>query len=270
MYHSIVNNWKNCKVGWNVRDRLVCFLLGINSGLGDHRRLIRTLLPWMIGWASTDRYIKLRLKINSQFTIFSIRKGDLADYLIAGEMIRGVEHAFPRCPPGRIIDAGANIGAFMVLAARTYPDVPLICYEPGAANFELLQKNANDNGLKVDLRRMGVWSKSCSLYFHAQASYNGYMSEVENELPAISCELPEACQQTWLKIDAEGAEYEVLPAMFQNQCFPYHISLELHHRNVRHNDLVLLSSQYGYSVEGDTESTSDCINLTLQRTAEVD
>jgi FkbM family methyltransferase len=270
MYHSIVNNWKKCKIGWSLRDQLVCFLLAIFSGLGLHRRLMRALLPWVIGWSSTNRYIRLRLKINGQSTIFSLRKDDLADYLIAGEMIRGVEHAFPGRPPARIIDAGANIGAFMVLAARTYPDVPLICYEPGSANFELLQKNANDNGLKVDLRRMGVWSKSCNLYFHAQASYNGYMSELENELPAISCELPDAGQDTWLKIDAEGAEYEVLPAMFQNRSFPYHISLELHHRNVKHNDLVSLSRQHGYSVEGDTESTSDCINLTLQRTADVD
>ncbi len=231
---------------------------------------MRALLPWVIGWSSTNRYIRLRLKINGQSTVLSLRKGDLADYLIAGEMIRGVEHAFPERPPARIIDAGANIGAFMLLAARTYPDVPLICYEPGADNFELLQKNASDNGLKVDLRRMGVWSKSCYLYFHAQASYNGYMSEVENGVTAISCELPEVSNDTWLKIDAEGAEYEVLPAMFRNMCFPYHISLELHHRSVRHNDLVSLSRQHGYSVDGDTESTSDCINLTLRRTAEVD
>ncbi|WP_166647215.1 FkbM family methyltransferase [Prosthecobacter fusiformis] len=198
-------------------------------------------------------------------TFFSLREGDLADYLIAGELIRGEEHLLPESPPSRIIDAGANIGAFMIIAARLYPEVPLICYEPSASNFVLLQKNARDNELKVELRCMGVWSKSCDLYFHAQASYNGYMSESKSDFPPIPCELPEGDHETWLKIDAEGAEYEVLPAMFRQNRFPYQISLELHHRNEKGNELVTLSLQNGYSVEGDTASDSDCINLTLRK-----
>ncbi len=219
----------------------------------------------MIGWWSQDQFIRLKLRIGGKLTVFSLRKGDIADYLIAGEMIRGEEHSLPAMPPTKIIDAGANIGAFMIVAARLYPDVPLICYEPSVSNFEVLAKNARDNGFRVDLRLMGVWSKSCNLYFHAQDSYNGYISEMESPLPAIPCELPAADQGTWLKMDAEGAEYEALPALFERNYFPYHISLELHHRIEKGDELLSLARKHGYSVEGDIASASDFINITLKK-----
>ena len=265
MYHSIRKNLSRCQIGWNLSNRLVCLLLAAFSGLGTHRRLLRASLPWMIGWWVQGQFITLKLRIADKLTFFSLRKGDIADYLIAGEMIRGEEHLPPSLPPAKIIDAGANIGGFMIVASRMYPEVPMICYEPSASNFEILQKNARDNGIQVDLRCMGVWSKSCDLYFHAQASYNGYMSESESGLPAIPCELPEADTHTWLKMDTEGAEYEALPALFERNCFPYHISLELHHRIEKGNELISLARKHGYAVNGAFDSGSDCVNITLAK-----
>ena len=47
---------------------------------------------------------------------------------------------------GTIIDAGAHIGAFTVLAARQVPDGTVHALEPGSANVALLERNAAANG----------------------------------------------------------------------------------------------------------------------------
>ncbi len=170
MYHSIRKNLARCQIGWNFGDRLICFLLATFSGLGTQRKFLRSIFPVVIGFWSRGQIVTIELRIAGALTFLSLRKGNLADYLIAGEMIRGEEHSLPSRIPGRIIDAGANIGAFMIIASRLYPGVPFVCYEPELSNFELLQKNAKDNGLNIEFRRMGVWSKSCDLFFHAQDS----------------------------------------------------------------------------------------------------
>lgn len=55
-----------------------------------------------------------------------------------------------------IIDAGANIGASAVWFSLQYPQAQIVCFEPDAANFKLLEMNTS--GLPVDLYQAAVGS----------------------------------------------------------------------------------------------------------------
>jgi len=264
MIRTIIRNFKKSGVGIGVRDRFMCFCLATYSGLGENRRCLRRWFTWLINrFPGTERTVTLRLLITGKPTTFRFRRDNRADYLIVGEMIRGEEHDFPAAAPDTIIDAGANIGSFLIVAARRFPNATIICYEPNQDNFAMLAANAKDNGIQAELKCMGVWSHDCSLYFHPAESYNGHLSELPSALPPVRCELPSCDGNTFIKMDAEGAEYAVLPELFRQGRRVLQISLELHNRTQHGNHLVDLARESGYEVYGPVDSHADCVNLTL-------
>jgi len=180
-----------------------------------------------------------------------MRKGNEADYLVAGELVAG-GYPLPSgnyLAPTAIVDGGANIGVFAVQAAARFPNLPLRCYEPDAANIEQLQLNLKKNDISADIVAKGLWFESAELFFHPGLSYTGFVSPESSPYP-ISCELPQVPDGCWLKLDIEGAEYEVLPALLRQGARPTIISLEIHDFSRHGNDLLELLRQHGYSIQG--------------------
>lgn len=170
-----------------------------------------------------------------------LRKGNIGDYLMFGELVRG-GYNLPDISPLQVIDCGANIGMFAIQAACYFPEASLTCYEPDSENFELLLRNLEINRIKADLRQKGVWSTSTTLYFHP-SSNKGTFGYVDEPPPGIEmpCELPDINDNNcWLKIDVEGAEYEVVSAIMGKRVFPAHISMEIHYYDKKGKELVNL------------------------------
>lgn len=73
-------------------------------------------------------------------------KGDLdvIDEVITRDMyhMRGYSKWFK--PPTLVLDIGAHIGTFSVLAKTLWPDVPAIAFEPNPESFELLVANTRE------------------------------------------------------------------------------------------------------------------------------
>jgi FkbM family methyltransferase len=119
-----------------------------------------------------------------------------------------------------VIDIGAHIGAFTVFAAKHAKHGQVYAYEPHPENFQLLEENVNLNGLKnVQTFNLGVSGHNgqSKLYIDeannaGHSMFNVTDSSIAMQLISLSSIFEdnklEYCD--FLKIDCEGAEYEIL------------------------------------------------------------
>lgn len=180
-------------------------------------------------------------------------------------------------PTDRIIDVGGNIGAFAVCAAVQAPRGRVVTLEPAAENFALLVRNLRLNRLRnvipvpaavlSDARPATLYlspdgTGSHSIFADLAAAPHAAPHAVQ---PTDAVSLPElferyeldVCQ--FLKLDCEGAEYEILyelPASY----FPRieKIALEYHARpnapkRQQADGLVAHLQRVGYRIAGYTD-----------------
>lgn len=120
-----------------------------------------------------------------------------------------------------IIDIGAHIGTFILALKNVYPDARILAYEPDSSSFSLCRRNIRMNKLKaIKVEKLALWKEEKIMSLHT--SGNDYLGssivttkgdsekrvrcttllKIFQENSIKSCDL--------LKIDIEGAEYEVL------------------------------------------------------------
>jgi FkbM family methyltransferase len=129
-------------------------------------------------------------------------------------------------PPGAtIVDIGAHVGIVSCYLARRYPGTRVLAYEPQPDNFARLERNIAANGVfeQVQAFPLAVTGDGRPIRLHGSGHTNsGGWSEFavgeEETAPLASTTLPAILQQhglervAVLKIDCEGAEYEILHA----------------------------------------------------------
>ncbi len=249
--------------GVSLQDKWLAFLIAGLGVMGHHRLKLRSWFIRRINEFGKKGCIKINLNYNGVSIYLSMRQGNEADYLMGGELVRGC-YELPDFEPKTIVDGGANIGIFALHASSYFPNAQLICYEPDIANFQQLQTNLALNHLQVDTHQLGLWSKHTTLYYHAHSSHTGFVDEHPPGVP-ITCILPKSDQDCWFKLDIEGAEYEVLPALFENAQYPRWISIEIHYFNTKGNSLLTLLREHGYIIEGGKDDSVNCTVVSCYR-----
>ncbi len=148
----------------------------------------------------------------------------------------------------RIIDLGANCGAFSVWASHRWPGSSVWAYEPHPENFKYLEQNLTDYS-NVTAHNYAIGDPGWRIL--GDGLFNGgeaslYVVE-NNPLPVgrhvevrSPLELPEA---DILKLDIEGAEVEVLPALLRAGRSFKAIMFEYHSDTIR-RELDSLLSDY--------------------------
>jgi FkbM family methyltransferase len=123
-----------------------------------------------------------------------------------------------------VLDIGAHIGAFAASAARAAPGVTVFAFEPAPDNFALLSRNMVQNGLlsSVKLRQSAVSGAGGPRQLHLWGSPAEYSLHIvrpgSEQLPVPSVTLADILDEhalgtvDLLKMDCEGAEYEILGA----------------------------------------------------------
>ena len=128
--------------------------------------------------------------------------------------------------PKIILDLGAHIGSFSIMAAKKYPDAKIYAFEASKENFEYLRKNVDENKMgNIRAFNLSIGSKDAILEFfinrgntllntfvkglkrNNSKSYRvncKRLSTVFSELKIIRCD--------FLKLDIEGMEFSVLKA----------------------------------------------------------
>lgn len=116
-----------------------------------------------------------------------------------------------------IIDCGANIGISLIYFKSKFPDAEIVAFEPDPYVFALLSENINKfNYSNITLVNKGVWNLNGKVKFYGVGDDAGRI--IEANLPNQGCiEIDVISLRTFLqkkvhllKIDIEGAEFEVL------------------------------------------------------------
>lgn len=187
------------------------------------------------------------IEINSYFRYFGIEKGDT------------------------VLDLGANIGVFSILAHKYAPQ-NVICVEADPVNFRQLCKNTELNNMKSVLINKAVWNKDDSFLTFKLAesrSTHGSIFNLPNEsniqqitVPTISLEslVKEYGPIDFLKSDIEGAEFDMFIET-PKSCLKKidKLSIEYHtwHPKYKLTDLIALFKSAGKNIQS-TKINDDC------------
>lgn len=123
-------------------------------------------------------------------------------------------------PPGsRVVDVGANIGMFALYAAKCGA-ASVLAFEPSAESFACLERNVRENGLErtITIHRRAVAGKDRrSVRFPRRSDVMNTMLQ-EGDLgdadevatTTLDAIVKSVGEVDFVKLDCEGAEYEIL------------------------------------------------------------
>jgi len=120
-----------------------------------------------------------------------------------------------------IIDCGANMGIGVCYFSDKYPGARIIAFEPDSKNFELLKRNVPATA-NITLNNQAVWIDNGAIHFEQTGTLSSKIAGEGNEggsgisVPCVRLADQLTEKVDMLKIDIEGAEYEVL-----KDCIPY-------------------------------------------------
>ena len=145
-----------------------------------------------------------------------------------------------------ILDCGANIGLSCIYFKTTYPNAIVHAYEPDSKLFEVLKKNIEVNGFsKVTLHQAAIWIEDTNLSFEnkgSEASHIDLSGKSGNSVKALSLasQLDQFEHIDLLKMDIEGAEFEVVQSCTSHLHKVENFFLEYHGKVNETNKLVTL------------------------------
>jgi FkbM family methyltransferase len=149
-----------------------------------------------------------------------------------------------------IIDCGSNIGLSILYFKYRYPNSKIIAFEPDIENFQRLIKNLSIFNLQnVNPLNFGVWNENKLLKFYPDGNLGGTIKERESNHLALNVQASFVRLKDYiteeidfLKIDIEGAEYEVLKDIKDNLNKVNNLFLEYHaYANQKQNLQDILS-----------------------------
>ena len=220
---------------------------------------IPTLLGQIINWYEIPRLLfskrplTIRLR-NGRF--YKVR--NLMDVWVVKESCLDRDYETNGTPLQNnwtIIDIGAGIGEFSVLAAKDHPNVQVYAYEPFPESFQLLQDNIQLNNVEnIKAFQTAVGSKTGQMVL-AKTGEAVQHTTTGSTLSGKATSYVEVQGQTldnvlrsngidhcdFLKIDCEGCEFEILlNASLETLEKFSHISLEYHNGFTQHTHLDLV------------------------------
>jgi FkbM family methyltransferase len=136
------------------------------------------------------------------------------------------EMTLPRDAVRSVLDIGANIGAASLYFSRIFPNARIFAFEPVPDNFAVLQKNIT-NCARIQAFEFGLGAGDATLELYASddpVNFGGYSLHVAGSDTsrkvgvrvrgaAAALEALGLRQVDVIKIDTEGAEWDILTAL---------------------------------------------------------
>jgi FkbM family methyltransferase len=143
-----------------------------------------------------------------------------------------------------IIDCGSNIGISILYLKQIAPSASIIGFEPDDQNFELLEKNITANKLEnIHVYKAAVWKENTTLFFEVTGSMGSAITtdtDGRNTVNVKAVRLKEYLKKNidFLKIDIEGAEYDVLKDIAPELLNVKKLFIEYHGTYQQNNELL--------------------------------
>lgn len=160
----------------------------------------------------------LRLRNGLKFNI----RPKMSDRTTINEMFimnpYGMNQLFQLTPTSCVVDIGANVGAFTVMAANQVKQGKIIAVEPVSGNFQMLSQNIAMNGMKnVSLIQKAVGGQEGEMEIFSSGSQSSLywgegLKKEKVQLTTLAKVLDEhgIDKVDLLKMDCEGAEFDIL------------------------------------------------------------
>lgn len=169
-----------------------------------------------------------------------------------------------------IFDCGANIGMSCLYFKQLYPNAKIKAFEADPDIAEILQKNLLKNHINdVEIINKAVWIDDKGVEFGQEGADGGSINLKTNRIRVDSIRLKDFLEKEeridFLKVDIEGAEYEVLIDCKDNLSNIQNIFVEYHSRNNLPQRLskilnVLEKNNFRYYIENITKRKKPFIN----------
>ncbi len=114
-----------------------------------------------------------------------------------------------------IIDCGANVGTSCIYYKTIYPDCKIIAYEADSSIAKVAQENVNNLKLSdTTIIPHAIWINNGTINLSTDGADGASLKGVDNIVTVPCTRLKDVLEQytrvDFLKMDIEGAEYEVL------------------------------------------------------------
>jgi FkbM family methyltransferase len=163
-----------------------------------------------------------------------------------------------------IIDCGTNIGLSIISYKKMYPNARIIGFEPDPKILSIANKNIkNENYTNIQLINKAVWTEETILMFHQEGSAGGRIVNEKNDktINVSTFDLKKLLVENvdFLKIDIEGAEYEIMKDIDPSLNFVKNIFIEYHSKCNQDQNLgeiitILKKNGFRYFLESGYES----------------
>ncbi len=218
------------------------FLSNLGKGINTRIRKIfyHPYSVFNIGWVKekilkhqTDNKLKHHIFKNK----YKIAFRDSPVFLVSvNELFVNEFYKFrPETDRPKIIDCGSYIGTSILYFKVNYPNAIVNGFEPDETNFSLVEENLkNWNFPDTRVTNAAIWINNGSISFHAKGSMASKIETGANhdgDKKTVTCvRLRDLLNEEidFLKIDIEGAEYEVLKDCEENLGFVKNLFVEYH------------------------------------------
>jgi len=183
------------------------------------KKYFKLLYHFLIGKKQGTNIIKRFVPTEKEFLGKKLYIHDIASFnLCYEELFQSEMYKFKasRSNPC-IIDCGANLGMSIIYFKELYPDASIVAFEADDYIFSFLEKNVKSFGYEdVKLINKAVWNSDETLSFIIEGGAGGRIEEEtsEGKYKKVVCtslkKYLTGRKVDFLKIDIEGAEYEVI------------------------------------------------------------
>jgi len=240
-------------LGNSLKDKLALALFGLIAPRSEWSRerwwhVFPSAIPQM--WLRPKKLNGLRLLISptnwSQTVIFE-------EVFLRGNY----DLSKVRFTPEVIVDCGAHIGMFSLLAKSAFPSARHIAFEPNAENAQLMRRQITENEVDIELIESAISIEATELMFTASNSHSGRLLRNEYSCGAYKVgvvNFPETIKQMQpasliLKMDIEGEERNVFPVLMPSLPRKCALFFETHFGEEGWREIETLLSSNGFQVE---------------------
>lgn len=169
-----------------------------------------------------------------------------------------------------IFDCGANVGTSCLYSKQLFPNAKIKAFEADPMIADILKTNLTRNDINdVEVINKAVWIDDKGIEFGSDGADGGSIKANKNNIKIATIRLKNFLEKEekidLLKIDIEGAEYEVLKDCAESLNNVQHIFIEYHSWNSENQKLseilqIFENNGFRYYIEGLAKRKQPFIN----------